>query len=145
MRQRRQRVALDALSFEDLCLALCFPSLAPVDLPLALVARCDRSLDLCIDLGIALPLLQTTRILSVSRVRQAPAATALESPRRVALGVVLRDLRVHALLRLIQAPAFNLRDHRAVCRVAAGRDDVPLAVTEVGFNKICPAPVKPVW
>ena len=77
--------------------------------------------------------------------RQAPAATALESPRRVALGVVLRDFRVHALLRLIQAPAFNLRDHRAVCRVAAGRDDVPLAVTEIGFNKICPALVKPVW
>jgi hypothetical protein len=65
-RQRRQRVALDALSFEDLCLALCLPSLAPVYLLLALVARCDRSLDLCIDLGVALPLLQTTRILSVS-------------------------------------------------------------------------------
>ena len=27
-------------------------------------------------------------------------------------GVVLRDFRVHALLRLIQAPAFNLRDLR---------------------------------
>jgi hypothetical protein len=89
-RQRRQRVALDALSFEDLCLALCLPSLAPVDLLLALVARCDRSLDLCIDLGIALPLLQTTRILSVSR-----------------------DFRVHALLRLIQAPAFNSRPKRS--------------------------------
>src|SRR6266516_2437063 len=114
---------------------------------LALVARCDRSLDLCIDLGIALPLLQTTRILSVSSPAcgKLQAATALESPRCVVLGVVLRDFRVHALLRLIQAPAFNLRDHRAVCRVAAGRDDVPLAVTEIGFNKTCPAPVKPVW
>src|SRR5207247_10778579 len=38
-RQRRPRVALDALSFEDLCLALCLPSLAPVDLLLPLVAR----------------------------------------------------------------------------------------------------------